>query len=857
MELLERAAFLDSLVGYAAEAGAGESRVVLVSGEAGVGKTSLLEAARAALPDARWAWGACDGSATPRPLGPLYDVAGQLGGALADGTREELPRDRLFRLLLDQLGSYPDLTVVAVEDVHWADEATLDLLRFLGKRLRAVPVLLLVTYRDDGLGRDHPLRATLGELAGQRSARRVSLPPLTKGAVDELALRAGVDPAGLHRLTGGNPFFVVQVLEAGAGVVPASAGDAVLARAARLGPGARDVLDAAAVLGPRVELSLLQAVVRAGDADVDDCLTTGLLRSEGVTFRWRHEVARLAVESDLPAHRRASLHAAVLRALREQGLGDDARLAHHAEGAGDGPAVLQHALSAARKAADLGAHREAAAQYERALRFAAGLPPAEHAVLWDELSDADALLDRWAQVTEARQQALELWRAAGDPLRVGDSLRRLSTALWRMCRGKEQAAAQLEALAVLEPLPPSRELGWAYAVTASGHMVNGDAEAVPVARRAQEMARRFGDTALLSHALNTEGVALSAAGGDGLPQLRRALDVALVGDLVEQAGRSYTNLQSTLSSMRRSDEAERVYAEGAAYCEERDLTTFGACLRGVHVCTLADIGRWDDVVVEARRVLDRAELSPVNRCNALLGLSTALVRRGDPAVVAHLTELTELSEGLGETQLLVPLHRLLAEQSWLAGDQDAARRHVRIVSEDVANIDEWEQGALRVWWRRLGLGDIETPRCAPPYVAELAGNWPEAAEGWHALGHPYDEALALVGSGDEDGLRDAVRILDELGAAPLLAMARAEMRRLGVRTVPRGRRQATRADRLGLTRREREVLELMRTGATNAEVAGRLVIAEKTVDHHVSAILAKLGVSTRREACRLADAATP
>ncbi|HET9945111.1 MAG TPA: AAA family ATPase [Actinomycetes bacterium] len=856
MELLERADFLDSLVGYATEARAGESRVVLVSGEAGVGKTSLLEAACRALPDARWVWGACDGSATPQPLGPLYDVAGQLGGDLAAAVADGLPRDRLFRVLLDQLGSSSDLTVVAVEDVHWADDATLDLLRFLGKRLRGMPVLLVVSYRDDGLGRDHPLRATLGELAGQRGARRVGLPPLTRGAVDELAQQAGVDPEGLHRLTGGNPFFLVQVLEAGADVVPVSAGDAVLARAARLAAGARDVLDAAAVLGSRVELDLLRAVVAPPDTDVDDCLTTGLLRSDGPGFRWRHEIARLAVESDLPAHRRSDLHARSLRALVERGGTDHTRLAHHAEGAGDAEAVLRHAVPAARRAADLGAHREAAAQYERALRFASGLPPAERAALWEELSDADALLDRWQQVTEARQQALDLWRESGEPLRVGDSLRRLSTALWRMCRGKEQAAALEEAVTVLESLPPSRELGWAYAALASSYMVDGDPEAVPVARRAQRMARRFGDAGLLSHAVNTEGVALTTAGADGLPQLRQSLDIALAADLLEEAGRSYTNLLSTLCAVRRWEEVERVHAEGARFTEERDLTTFDACLRGVYSCALAETGRWDETVVEAHRVLDRLELSPVNRVNALTALTIVLVRRGDPDAGARLTELTDLGLGLDETQVLVPLHRLLAERDWLAGDHDAARRQARAAAEHVDQADAWEQGALRVWWRRLGIGDLGSPQCPEPYVAELAGDWRAAADQWLALGQPYDAALALVGSGDEAGLREAVTILDRLGAAPLLAVAQAEMRRLGVRLVPRGRRQATRADRFGLTPREREVLELLRTGATNAEIAARLVIAEKTVDHHVSAVLGKLGVASRREASTLADSAT-
>src|SRR4051812_13984438 len=185
MPLLERGDFLGSLLEYADAARTGDSRVVLVSGEAGVGKTSLLEALRDELPDARWLWGAADGSFTPRPLGPLFDIADVVGGRLA-AERDDAPRDRLFRLLLDELSSYDGLTVVAIEDVHWADEATLDLLRFLSPRLRGTPTLLVTTYRDDGLGADHPLRLAIGELATHRSTRRLGLPPLSRTAVDEL-----------------------------------------------------------------------------------------------------------------------------------------------------------------------------------------------------------------------------------------------------------------------------------------------------------------------------------------------------------------------------------------------------------------------------------------------------------------------------------------------------------------------------------------------------------------------------------------------------------------------------------------------------------------------------------------------
>ena len=177
MHLLEREAQLASLLQYADEAGAGNGRLVLLAGEAGVGKSALLDELEHLLGHARWASGACDGLFTPRPLAPLVDIGGQLGGELGDLLRQGAPPERLSAALLDDLLAADRLTVLAIEDVHWADEATLDLLRFLGRRVRRTRTLIVVTYRDDGLAADDELRVTVGELSTHQSTRRMGLPP--------------------------------------------------------------------------------------------------------------------------------------------------------------------------------------------------------------------------------------------------------------------------------------------------------------------------------------------------------------------------------------------------------------------------------------------------------------------------------------------------------------------------------------------------------------------------------------------------------------------------------------------------------------------------------------------------------
>ena len=191
MTLLERETQLGSLLQYAGEAGRREGRLVLVSGEAGVGKSSLVEELQARLPDDTWLWGACDGLFTPRPLAPVHDLARQVGGSLGELVSDQAPRDRIFEAMLRLLSDAESLTVLVIEDVQWADEATLDLLRLLGRRLRHVPVLLVVTFRDDALTPNDPLRLALGELAGQRTTRRIDLPPLS--ASGRAATRRGLD----------------------------------------------------------------------------------------------------------------------------------------------------------------------------------------------------------------------------------------------------------------------------------------------------------------------------------------------------------------------------------------------------------------------------------------------------------------------------------------------------------------------------------------------------------------------------------------------------------------------------------------------------------------------------------------
>jgi DNA-binding CsgD family transcriptional regulator/tetratricopeptide (TPR) repeat protein len=851
--LLEREAQLASLGEYAGEARHGDGRMVLVAGEAGVGKSALVEQLQRNLPAASWFWGACDGLFTPRPLGPLFDIAGKLGGELLELCRADAPREALFGALLRQVSEPDALHVVVVEDVHWADEATIDLLRFLGRRIRDATILLLVTYRDEGLTANDPLRIALGDLATQRSVRRMSLAPLSADATAVLAAGCGLEAAALYGLTGGNPFFVTEVVQSGMGEVPPSARDAVLARVARLDAGARDVLDAAALIGTRVEPRLLEAVTGSPSPAADELLESGLLSVDGTALSFRHEIVRRAVQEAIPPLRSGLTHSRILGALQDLGCDDDARLAFHAEAAGDGAAALSYAAAAARRAVGLGSHREAAAQFERALRFADGADPATAAGLYDGLARELGPLDRWQDAADAGERALARWQVAGDRLREGDMMRHLARAMSCLCRGADAVALAEASVATLEPLGPSIELARAYANLAGQRMLDGEsAAAIGLAAQAEGIAGSLGDAEVLSGALNTEGCARASLGQEWTSQLQRALDIAVSARLPEQAGRAFTNICSTYTDHRQFADAERYFAQGVAYCDEHDITTYGRCLRSDRITALERTGRWPDAEALSLELLGRRNPSPLNRLNPLSRLGLIRARRGEPGAWDHLDLAMSYADGTGEPQHIVSVRLARAEAFWLEGRLDEAAHEARLADDVSAGTDMWDRGAVAVWLRRTGSDRGPRGTVAEAYQRELDADPPAAARLWQDLGSPYEAALALLASREEEALREALPILADLGAAVTVRVARQTMRTLGFRSIPAGPRTATRAHPLGLTRREHEVLDLIVDGRTNAEIAGQLFISAKTVDHHVSAVLAKLGVPDRNAAARQA-----
>jgi len=859
MALLERAPLLDRLTRLHQEAVAGAGRLVLVHGEAGVGKSALVrEWARGAVQSGtRVMWGACDPLSSPRPLGPLLDVAPSLGPTVT-GLLRSGERDGLFEAVLEALKDAGPVVVV-VEDLHWTDMSTLDLLRFLARRLESTDLMFVLTYRDDQLGPADPLRVMLGDLASLPGVSRLEVPLLTAAAVATLAAGTDLDPAALHHDTGGNAFFVTEVVASGRLQPPPTVQDAVLSRVQRLTPQARLALECAAVIGSRVEPNLLLSMPEVSADSVDECASAGMLRYDPPLYAFRHEIVRQSVLSGISAGRLGALHWQVLDRLRDFPMAPRplSRLAEHADMAGDGPAVLEFAVAAGDVAAALGSHREAAFQYGRALPHADLLTVDERVDLLVKRASESQVSDEHEHSIQAWEQALVLLRAAGRDLDVVDALLGLDESYHTL--GDNSCGSQFvdEALAILDGAEPGRHQG--LALSRRGlhfYRQSRTREAIPWLERGLEMSKAAGDFEGAARAASALGCCHLMVGdhATGMQLVQEALQMALEYDAEDSAARIYQALAGVtwwydLDLV----EGHRLLEEAERYTAERDLHGHLLCVLASEITMKLDLGRWDEALTEAMDLLYVRNTGRASRIEPLMAVGLVGARRGDRGDVwTYLDQARDfiaLSQTLGY-QSMIALAR--GEAYLLQGDVESVRAEVTPWYAEAVRLEDTEvlsDLAMLMW--RAGLIDAAPDGLRTPDELSMAGRHREASAAWSQAGAPYRAAWALLDSRDEVDLREARAMFDRLGARVLVDRADLRLRQIGAK-VPRGARASTRANVGGLTDRESEVLELLDEGLRNADIAARLSLSEKTVGHHVSAILAKLGASSRLEAVRRA-----
>jgi len=857
MELFERERPLHALEEALEAARAGEGRLALISGEAGIGKTTLARHFTARYAGRIPAfWGACDALFTPRPLGPFADIASQMQPDLLEMIQTSPDWYRAATSFLRELNRASTPVILVIEDIHWADEATMDMLKFLGRRVERSRVLLILTFRDDELTGRRLLTPLTGDLPAGITVRLV-LSPLSQISVNRMAQRANRHTEGLFAATGGNPFFVTEILESEPGAVPASVRDLVLARVSWLSPPAREVAELAAVVPGGAEAWLIDQILENPAPAIDECVDRGVLRGDTETLSFRHDLARRAVEDSISPGRARQLHARILHLLladkgeRTESL---ARIVHHAAHAGDFAVLLQYAPAAARQASRLGAHREAAAHYQIVLNQLSSLAPEVRAELLEGRSFECYLTGEIGIAFAARQQATAIWKSLQNIAKEGDNLRWLSRLAWFSGRRKEAEQFAQAAVETLEKLPAGPELAMAYGNKSQLHVLSEEiAPARYWGERAIELATRVGAPAILVHALTSVGTAEIYAGEErGWDRIGEALGVARQNELHDDVGRAYANLSSLAVESRRYGPAASWLEEGLAYTNEHELDSYRVYLLGWRARLHLETGRWQLAEADATQALAQYTGASVIPIPALIALGHLKARRGDADAAPWLERARILSEPTRELQRIGPLSAARAEYAWWRGEPQQVEGAVRLGYElALEHEDGWVRGQLAYWQWRAGKMDIPLERLAGPFRLMIGGEWGAAAEAWRRSGCPFELALALS-DGDAAGRIEALGIFEQLGAHPAAEMLKSKLRQQRVRGIQRGPRPATRHNPAGMTNRELEVLALLAEGLSNAEIAARLSISQKTAAHHVSAQLGKLEAGTRSQAMAIA-----
>jgi DNA-binding CsgD family transcriptional regulator len=852
LELVEREAALEALR-QRLEGARLRGHIALVAGEAGIGKTSVLRAV-AGDHESVW-WGACDALQTPQPLTPLLDIARQRSTRFAASLAG--PRLALFEAVLDELRLAAEPVLVVVEDVHWADEATLDLVKFLGRRIERTHALLVVSYRDDEVPISHPLRRVIGELPAG-ALTRIQLPRLSSAGVDTLARRASRSPEGLFAATQGNPFFLAELLRHPHEQVPLTVQDLVLARFAQVPKAAQDLVRLVSIVPGRMERRLLESILAPDLADLEACLDAGLLVADGATISFRHELARMAVESALSLPLAQALHAQVLRALEAQGpVAPAARLAHHASRAGDEEAVRRYAPAAAEEARRRGAHREAARHLRIALRQSGAENPDERRRWLEAYALDSGNVDWHDEAIAARRELDTSYRQAGDVVGEAGNLSRIALLHVYMMRNAEADAASRRAIELLESQPPGPALATAYGIEAALRMLNRDCEeSADWARKSIALASKYGDRQRLCFSLSTLGIALMFIDYDaGCRQMEQALQMAKSESLPIAITNALLNLGSGSGELMRLREAERWLNEAIAYAAEQELdgsTHYSSAW--LALCEL-HTGRWAEAADRATRIAAIPGTAAITRVMTLVALGRLRQRRGDPGVDEVLNEALALAGPADTLQRIAPVRAARAEVAYGRGDRAAAAAEAQAALPlALQKRHPWFIGELAFWCWRAGELKSAPPDCAEPYALQIAGEWRAAARAWQRLGCPYEQACALA-DGDTVAKQEALTLFEQLGARPAAEALRKQLHDAGVRGIARGARTSTREHPFGLTSRELQVLQLLCEGMRNAEIADRLCRSVRTVDHHLAAVFNKLGVDSRMAAIRAAQRA--
>ncbi|MES1214610.1 MAG: AAA family ATPase [Bacteroidota bacterium] len=854
MELVERAVFLESLQRQFSKTSTGEGHTIFISGEAGIGKTSLLrEFCKYQKNNCIIYHGACDALFTPRPLAPLFDIGWQMRSDFWDRNESAEDRAALFSRFMFELGNQNEMIILLFEDIHWADEATLDFIKFLARRITRLRCLFILTYRDNEIHSRHPLKSVMGQLPPD-TFTRLQLTPLSKNAVDRMAGEKGYSGEDVYSISGGNPFYVTEILASYSAGIPDNIKDAVLSVYNRQERNTKDVWELLSVAPAGLETSLLAEAEPGYEQAIENSLESKILLLENGVVFFKHELYRRTLENSVSPFRRIALNKKILDVLLQGRdiTGMIERIIHHAKNANEYACVLTYVPPAAKNAAAVGAHLEAAKLYLTAIEYYQEHDKELLAELYGAYSYECYLTNKMKDAIVYQGKLLNILKEKGDAEKTGNSLRFLSRLWWYEGNRKNAESYASQAIEILKDQPVSTIKAMAYSNMSHLKMLSDELEdCLHWVEKTIAMAQELNDDEILCHALNNAGsvqIKVVAHFEKGLSLLQQSLEIALKNSYHEHAARAYTNLGSDFIVLKNYPFAEKMLNEGIRYCEERDLDSWTNYMLFCKARVKLETGKWDEAFTLADRVLQYEEQATINKFGAMAVIATIHVRRGNADPLPDLLDTKAKAFKADEHQRILPAVAALLEYEWITGKEliDAVSLDVAITMAEETN-NMMPNSELAFWLLLTRKRSINIGECFEGYKVSTKAEAKEAAAVWEKTGCPYEQALALY-HGDEDDKKNAIAIMQDLGATAVYQKMKEEMKQHGIKNIPRGLRTSTKTNSAFLTTRELDILHLLIENLQNKEIGSRLFISAKTVDHHISSILSKLDVNSRTKA---------
>lgn len=825
-----------------------EGNVVLISGEAGHGKSSLIRAALGNL-DHKFTilTASSEPVGIPTAFAPLYDVIGHLPADLADEIRAGSGIAPVGARLVDYLKN--DHVVMVFDDIHWADEATLGLVRYVGRRIGATASCLISAYRPEYLDSVAPLRLVVADLGPE--AVRIELPALSVDGVVEMADGIDVDPVAVHRATLGNPFFVDEVLQHPGSDVPPTVQNAILANIDGLPPEAVELVGLVAISREGLSLDMLSTMVANAEGLIELAIQRRVLDFEDGLVGCRHDLIRESLVQSMSPVASKRRHGELLAVLEgsARGVDDISRLAYHSVGAGHHAKAFEYSTMAGHNAAKVGAHRQASLHYLNALEA-------------DDRTDLDlrseillaAAIEDMTVNKDDRACALAAERVDLAESEEQEARARAWLSYFQ-CRKNDLPAVRAEAtkaIAVLEELPFSKELAIALSSLAWVEAVEGNhGRALDVSQRAIEMAKSTGARDFEIKASLTAARLLSDRGDPSGPErMKQVADLAMAEGHGEFGANAAYAVGCVLMNEFALEDAREAFTRAAEYASSKELDAWYVASTASRLSTNVWAGRWNEADRDLEVVRDQKTCIETE-IEILVAAATLRLRRGDPGAADLISEIVNRADGSTDREVLESTCALLMEAGWVGvlPEEQVREFYDRTIQQKtVSRLHNWN--ALAFWANRLGMEMPSGPELGPSQL-EIAGKPGEAADAWEQAGYVVEPVIIRATTPEAD-LHAAFTRLDQLGAEGVATGLRNELSRRGVTKLPRRARPTTRENGLRLTNRESEVLSLVAAGLSNAAIGEKLFITEKTASHHVSSILSKLSVANRTEAVAVA-----